>query len=130
MQPRVLYLSGWPIGAHGEGPVSFVYEQIQVLSHDVQACYIQHHFDAAFSWARRKAWRRDVEVLEGLWDPPTMALRVWTPRWPTRLTKRSLLDDVREAGAMVARRISRTFGRVDLVHAHVVLPAGLLAAGI
>lgn len=128
--PRVLYLSGWPIGAHGEGAVSFVYEQIEALARDVQAVYVEHRFDGAVSWTRRRAARRDVEPISDLWPAPVVALRLWTPRWSPRLTKRDLLDDVWKAGATVAARVSRAFGRIDLVHAHVVLPAGLLGAAI
>lgn len=128
--PRVLYLSGWPIGAHGEGAVSFVYEQIDALARDVQALYVDHAFDGTVGWTRRRAAGRDVEAIADLWPPPVAALRVWTPRWSPRLTKRELLDDVWRAGDMVAARVSRAFGRVDLVHAHVVLPAGLLGAAV
>jgi len=52
--PRVLYLSGWPIGARGEGAVSFVYEQIDALSRDVRAAYAEHRFDGVMSWTRRR----------------------------------------------------------------------------
>jgi glycosyltransferase involved in cell wall biosynthesis len=128
--PRVLYLSGWPIGARGEGAVSFVYEQIDVLAHDVHAVYVEHRFDGAVSWTRRKAARRDVESISDLWPASVVALRLWTPRLPPRLTKRDLLEDVWKAGAMVAARVTRAFGPVDLVHAHVVLPAGLLGAAV
>ena len=128
--PRVLYLSGWSIGSHGDGAVSFVYEQIQELACDVQAVYVEQRFDGAVAWTRRRAAGRDVEPIADLWPPPVAALRVWTPRWSPRLTKRDLLEDVWKAGAMVAARVSRAFGRVDLVHAHVVLPAGLLGAAI
>lgn len=127
---RVLYLSGWPIGAHGQGAASFVYEQIDALAHDVQAVYVEHRFDGAVSWTRRRAARRDVALIPDLWPPPIAALRLWTPRFSPRLTKRDLLQDVWKAGGMVADRVSRVFGRVDLVHAHVVLPAGLLGAAV
>lgn len=128
--PRVLYLSGWPIGAHGEGAVSFIYEQIDALARDVHAVYVEHRFDGAVSWTRRRATGRDVEPIADLWPPPVTALRTWTPRWSPRFTKRDLLDDVWKAGTMVAAQVSRAFGQVDLVHAHVVLPAGLLGAAI
>lgn len=129
-RPRVLYLSGWPIGAHGEGAASFVYEQIDALARDVQALYVEHRFDGAISWARRKASGRDVEPITDLWPPPVSALRLWTPRLSPRLTKRDLLEDVWKAGAVMAARVSRVFGHVDVVHAHVVLPAGLLGAAM
>lgn len=128
--PRVLYLSGWPIGAHGEGPVSFVYEQIDALARDVHAAYLEHHFDGAVAWTRRRVARRDVEPIPDLWPPPVTALRVWTPRWSPRLTKRDLLDDIWRAGVAVAAQVSQALGRIDLVHAHVVLPAGLLGAAV
>src|SRR5690606_31169461 len=41
---------------------------------------------------------------------------------------RSLIGDIRNAGAGIARRLRRAGERVDLVHAHVVLPAGLVGA--
>lgn len=128
--PRVLYLSGWPIGAHGEGAVSFVYEQVDALTRDVQAVYVEHRFDGAVAWTRRRAAGRDIEKIADLWPPPVAALRAWTPRLSPRLTKRDLFEDVWKAGDMVAEQVSRGFGRVDLVHAHVVLPAGLLGAAI
>jgi len=128
--PRVLYLSGWPIGARGEGAVSFIYEQIEALAHDVQAVYVDHHFDGAVSWTRRKAARREVEPIVDLWPAPVVALRLWTPRLSPRLTKRDLIEDVWKAGAVVAARVKRSVGSIDLVHAHVVLPAGLLGAAI
>jgi glycosyltransferase involved in cell wall biosynthesis len=128
--PRVLYLCGWPIGAHGDGAVSFVYEQIDALSSDVQAVYVEHRFDGAVSWTRRRAARRDVEAISDLWPPPVVALRLWTPRLSPRLTKHGLMEDLWKAGAMVAERVTHAFGKIDLVHAHVVLPAGLLGASI
>lgn len=128
--PRVLYLSGWPIGARGEGAVSFVYEQIEALARQVQAVYVEHRFDGAVSWARRRAARRDVQQITDLWPAPVVALRLWTPRLSTRLTRRDLTEDVWKAGAAVAARLARVVGRIDLVHAHVVLPAGLLGAAI
>lgn len=130
MPARVLYLSGWPIGARGEGAVSFIYDQIAALARDVEALYLEHRFAGAVSWARRRARGRNVETIPDLWPPPITALRVWTPRWSPRLTRRDLLEDVWKAGAMVAARVAREFGRVDLVHAHVVLPAGLLGAAV
>lgn len=129
-RPRVLYLSGWPIGAHGEGAASFVYEQIDALGRDVEALYVEHRFDRAISWARRRAGRRDVEPITDLWPQRVSALRLWTPRLSPRLTKRDLLEDVWIAGASIAARVAHVVGRVDLVHAHVVLPAGLLGAAI
>jgi len=129
-RPRVLYLSSWPIGARGEGDVSFVYEQIDTLARDLDAVYVEHRFDSAVSWTHRRALWRDVEVISDLWPPPVTALRVWTPRWSPRLTRRDLLHDLWNAGARIAARVLRTFGRIDLVHAHVVLPAGLLGAAI
>lgn len=128
--PRVLYLCGWPIGARGEGAISFVYEQIDALARDVQAVYVEHRFDGAVSWARRRTAGSDVEKIVDLWPPPVTALRVWTPRWSPRLTKRGLLEDVWKAGAMVAERAMRVFDRIDIIHAHVVLPTGLLGAAV
>lgn len=131
MSPRrVLYLSGWPIGEHGEGAVSFVYEQIEALARDVQAVYVEHRFDGALSWARRKTARHDVEPIADLWPAPVVALRLWTPRLSPRLTRHDLMEDLWRAGAMVAARVTKAVGRIDLVHAHVVLPAGLLGAGV
>lgn len=126
--PRVLYLSGWPIGARGEGAASFVYDQIEAVSDDVRALYIEHRFDSALGWARRRAVGVAVEPIADLWPELVTALRVWTPRWSSRLTHRGVLDDVWRAGPMVAARAARALGGVDLVHAHVVLPAGLLGA--
>jgi glycosyltransferase involved in cell wall biosynthesis len=128
--PRVLYLSSWPVGAHGEGAASFVYDQIDALSNDVRAVYVEHRFDNAIGWARRRALGVDVEAIEDLWPERVIALRVWTPRWSSRITRRGVLDDVWRAGPMVAARASRALGGIDLVHAHVVLPAGLLGASI
>lgn len=130
MPPRVLYLSGWPIGAHGEGAVSFVYEQIEALARDVQPVYVDHRFDGTVSWARRRAAGNDVEKITDLWPPPVAALRVWTPRWSPRLTKRDLLEDVWKAGVTVAERATHVVGDIDIVHAHVVLSAGLLGAAV
>jgi len=129
-QPRVLYLSGWPIGAHGEGAVSFVYEQIDTLARDVQAVYVEHRFDGAVSWTRRRAARRDIESISDLWPTSVVALRLWTPRISPRLTRRDLLQDLWKAGVGLAERLTRVIGHVDLVHAHVVLPAGLLGAAV
>lgn len=128
--PRVMYLCGWPIGARGEGTASFVYEQIEALSSDVRALYVEHRFNSALGWARRRAVGADVERITDLWPKGVTALRVWTPRWSSRLTRRGILDDVWHAGPMVAARASRVLGGVDLVHAHVVLPAGLLGAAV
>jgi len=128
--PRVLYLCGWPIGSHGEGAASFVYEQIAELAAHVRAAYVEHRFAGALDWARRRASGRDVEPITDLWPERVTARRVWTPRWSPRLTRRGLLDDVWHAGAMVAARVTRAWGGVDLVHAHVVLPAGLLGAAV
>jgi len=44
--------------------------------------------------------------------------------------KRDLSEDVWKPGAMVAARVTRAFGNVDLAHAHVVLPAGLLGTAV
>jgi glycosyltransferase involved in cell wall biosynthesis len=128
--PRVLYLCGWPIGAHGEGAVSFVYEQIDALSRNVRAAYVEHCFEGITSWTRRRATGRDVESITNLWPTQVAAARLRTPRWSPRLTKHDLLDDVWNAGEMVADRATRLFGPIDIVHAHVVLPAGLLGAAI
>ncbi|MGH7647305.1 MAG: glycosyltransferase [Gemmatimonadaceae bacterium] len=128
--PRVLYLCGWPMGAHGEGAVSFVYEQIDALSRNVLAAYAEHCFEGITTWTRRWATGRDVESITDLWPAPVAAARFWTPRWSPRLTKRDLLDDVWNAGEMVGDRATRLFGPIDIVHAHVVLPAGLLGAAV
>ena len=128
--PRVLYLSSWPIGAHGEGAVSFVYEQIDALSADVRALFVEHRFDSAFGWAGRRATSFDTERIVDLWPERVTAMRVWTPRWSPRLTRRNLLEDVWRAGPMVAAQAVRALGGVDLIHAHVVLPAGLLGAAV
>lgn len=129
-QPRVLYLSSWPIGARGEGAASFVYEQIEALSRDVRALYVEQRFDNTLGWARRRALGVDVEPISDLWAGHVTALRVWTPRLSSRLTRRSVLGDVWHAGPMVAARAVRALGGVDLVHSHVVLPAGLLGAAV
>jgi glycosyltransferase involved in cell wall biosynthesis len=127
---RVLYLCGWPIAPHGEGALSFVYEQIDALTPNVDAAYVEHRFEGVMRWTRRRAARRDVEVISDLWPPPVAARRLWTPRWSPRLTKHDVLDDVWKAGPMVASAASHAFGQIDLVHAHVVLPAGLLGAAV
>jgi len=127
---RVLYLSSWPIGAHGEGAASFVYEQVAALGKVVDACYVQHGFSDALSWVRKRASGRDVQPISDLWPHDVRAACITTPRLPPRFTGRDLLTDVWKAGATVAGRVVQSMGRIDLIHAHVVLPAGLLGAAI
>jgi glycosyltransferase involved in cell wall biosynthesis len=125
---RVLYLSGWSIGPKGEGAVSFVHEQIVELSRYVDALFVEHEFSSLRSLARHPRRSLDPQLVANTWPPSVRALRVHTLRLPTRITHRSLIGDIRSAGDSVARRLRRAGERVDLVHAHVVLPAGLLGA--
>lgn len=129
-QPRVLFLCGWPIGNHGQGAASFVYEQIEALAPSVAATYVEHRFTSVAGWARRRAIGADVEEITDLWAAPIRSLRIWTPRWSPRITGRDLTQDLWRATSNIARRATQALGRIELVHAHVVLPAGLLGAGI
>ena len=127
---RVLFLSSWPIGAHGQGAISFIYEQIDILSHEVDAAYAQHRFESVPSWLRRKGRKGNTEPILDLWPKRVQAFTVFTPRVSTRLTGRSVLEDVARSGEAVATQVMKVFGKPDLVHAHVVLPAGLLGGRI
>lgn len=127
---RVLYLSSWPIGAHGEGDISFVYEQIDALSHDVEAAYVQHRFASVAGWIARKASGVTTELIRDLWPRRVRTFTAFTPRLSTRLTGRSVLEDVARAGDSVAKQVLNAFGKPDLVHAHVVLPAALLGVRV
>ncbi len=127
---RVLYLSSWPIGPRGEGPVSFVYEQIDALAAEVAAVYADLRFCSVWRWPARRLTGGTIRPIRSLWPAGVDAFEVWVPRWPTRVTRRTLLTDVRGAGRAVAGRVVRRVGPIDLVHAHVVLPAGLLGAAV
>jgi glycosyltransferase involved in cell wall biosynthesis len=127
---RVLYLSGWPIGAHGEGAVSFVYEQIEALAVVVDAVYADVRFESLERYAGRILSGTTISPIRNLWPDGVKAVDVRVPRWSTRVTRRTLLEDVWRAGVKVARRLVSELGPFDLVHAHVVLPAGLMGAGI
>ena len=129
-RPRVLYLSGWPIGAHGEGAVSFVYEQIEALAAVVDAVYADVRFESLERYAGRILSGTTITPIRNLWPDGVRAVDVRVPRWSTRVTRRTLLEDVWRAGVKVARRLVSELGPFDLVHAHVVLPGGLMGAGI
>ncbi|MBX6332078.1 MAG: glycosyltransferase [Gemmatimonadaceae bacterium] len=129
-RPRVLYLCGWPIGARGQGAVSFVYEQIEALASCVEAAYIEPHFVSMWSWPWRRLSAGAVTPIRDLWPRDVAAMRVPVPRAPVRLTGHTLLRDIERAGSRIAAAVARHWGPVDLVHAHVVLPAGVFGASI
>jgi glycosyltransferase involved in cell wall biosynthesis len=123
-------LCGWPIGAHGEGAVSFVYEQIEALSKNVDAVFVEFRFCSVGEALWRRATGRIKTRIQDLWPAGVRAFRFWTPRLSTRLTRRTLLEDIGRAGEDVLRRAVKEVGQIDLIHAHVVLPAGLLGAAM
>jgi glycosyltransferase involved in cell wall biosynthesis len=123
---RVLYLSGWPIGTGGEGAASFIHDQIVELSSVVDAVFVEHAFASIARLALQPRGVLFPERIHGGWPDSVRALRVSTIRLPTRITQRTLLEDVRSAGRAVAQSLRRAGERVDAIHAHVVLPAGLL----
>lgn len=129
-RPRVLYLCGWPLGARGEGAVSFVYEQIEALAGDVEAAYAEARFATVWRWARRLVGGSVVAPIGDLWPAGVRALTIWAPRWPTRVTRRTVLEDLEHAAPRIARAVRRAVGPIDLIHAHVVLPAGFLGAAL
>jgi glycosyltransferase involved in cell wall biosynthesis len=123
---RVLYLSGWSVGPNGEGSANFVHEQVVELSSHVAAVFVEHGFASIAQASRHPAAVLRPQRVSESWPASVRALRIRTVRLPTRITRRSLLDDLRQAGSALARCLRRAGERVDLVHAHVVLPAGLL----
>lgn len=126
----VLYLCGWQIGDHGQGSVSFVYEQIEELSRYVSALYLRPTFAPWWRWPFMRARGAHVLPVQRLWPRGVGAWQVICPRVSNRLTRRGWLEDAWHAGGHLAREVRRLGRRIDLVHAHVTLPAGVFGASL
>lgn len=129
-RPRVLYLCGWPMGARGEGAASFVFEQIDALASSVRATFLDPRFTTIARWPFYVVSGGALAPIVDLWERDVTAVVGWIPRWPSSITARNHLDDLRMGARRLARHLVRRFGGFDLVHAHVVLPAGLAGAAL
>lgn len=124
---KVCYLCSWSIGAYGKGGVSFVHEQISALAGEVEAYYAVLEFVSVFRWLVLRLRGRDIKIIDDLWSCERVkAYKIYRPKWSTKLTKRSFLQDINSTGKGFTKRLLGKIGKIDLVHCHVVLPYGLL----
>lgn len=128
---RVLYLCSWPIGDHGKGAIDFVYDQVEALSSEVEACYVQIKFVGIFEWIRLKLKGKLISKIIHLWPEENVtAYEISCLKFSSRITKRSTLKEVLNAANSVNKILKKKLPSLDLVHTHVVLPNGILGKHI
>lgn len=131
---RVVYLSSWRLFNNGQVEVPFLFDQIGSLSHIVEALYLECKFISIYRWLFAFfSGRWIVKMPNRVWKNDSYCVdhyQISLPKLPTRVTKNPLWKDFYLAGWFLAPSIQKKIGKIDVVHTHVILPMGALAAAL
>lgn len=129
MKIRVLYLCSWRIGNFGKGAVDFVYDQIQFLSDEIEAVFVNVYYVSWIEWLKLKIANKDIQENNQLWPTEYVkSIDLYCPRISSRITKRSLLRDIELSGKYIGKTLERLISNIELIHVHVSLPMGIIGA--
>ena len=131
MKMKILYLSSWKIGNFGKGEVNFVYDQIESISREVEAIFIEFAFVNYFKWVLLWLMNKTINRIERLWDAKKVkAYLIHLPKPSTRLTQRTTLRETEKASHRLTTIILKLFGKPDIIHVHTILPGALIVQDI